>query len=732
MCNQTFQIKKSSNRKHPLPWWNEKIQQLKRECSSIRRQIMRSKDKRSRNSLSNQLTTLRRSLRYEIKLSKKQLWGSWIEELEKDIWGRAYKVRKRRLKTPPNHDSASLSDQEIISAVNQLFPTHDKCDWPLFVQEDIQDITMDELIRAVSKIKNRKAFGPDNISPELAKMFVRANAKDCLQMYNNYLKRGVFPTEWKTARLALIPKIKPGSKEKAFRPICMLNVLGKIFEQIIVARLLPEIDLSPNQHGFRKAHSTTDAINEVRKEILENLKKDYRHRPCLALLTLDIRNAFNSLSWQDVHESLLEKNVPSYIIRIILSYLSNRFVTANGLTFMINSGVPQGSVLGPHLWCICYDKIVNLVTETAAKKIAYADDLALLVEGKNRSELSRNTNSVTKEINTELNRVKLSLEPSKTEAEVITSKKKSRRNYKVKVVDHPVTPVPAIKYLGLWLDNDGRLNTHFKKIAEKTASVIKGFSCILPNVRGPSFMKRKLIVSAILSIIFYAVNIWASAPVSNKNKKLLTKTIRPLKIRLCMAYRTTSNSALDLISGIPPIGHLIEERLRLRKREEDKPTIKASIRSVWIDDWMRDQNSDVWLKQLIPDPERWLTRNHGDLNFFLTQVLTGHGAFNSYLNRFKISTSDVCPHCPSAIDTPEHTIFKCAHYTPQRSRLEACTGQILTVDNFEDLILSSESNWCSVCSYIKLLLDDKKLALDSLIQPDECLTAVSGLALPAE
>nr|XP_018913691.1 PREDICTED: uncharacterized protein LOC109041726 [Bemisia tabaci] len=286
-----------------------------------------------------------------------------------------------------------------------------------------------------------------------------------------------------------------------------------------------------------------------------------------------------------------------------------------------------------------------------------------------------------------------------------------------------------MRYLGVWLDADGTLNTHFKKILEKASSAIKSFSRILPNVDGPSSMKRKFIATAILSIIFYAVNIWATAGVSNKNKKLLTKTIRPLKQRIFMAYRTASNTALDMISGILPINHLITEKLSLWNIEASKPDIKASVRAAWILDWLQDPTKDAWLKNLLIDPEYWLTRKFGDLDFFLTQALTGYGAFNNYLHRMKISPSPFCPYCPAALSTPEHSLFECAKFTPERARLKTHIGKTFTIANFQTRLQDSKDSWTKVCTYFKTVLVNKKAAIDTLIFTDVCQNkADSGVA----
>ncbi|ERL90164.1 hypothetical protein D910_07518 [Dendroctonus ponderosae] len=67
-----------------------------------------------------------------------------------------------------------------------------------------------------------------------------------------------------------------------------------------------------------------------------------------------------------------------YLRKIILSYLENRkIITCYGEEVLVSCGVPQGSVLGPKLWNLVYNKILRIKTEEGAMLIAYADDLGL-------------------------------------------------------------------------------------------------------------------------------------------------------------------------------------------------------------------------------------------------------------------------------------------------------------------------------------------------------------------
>ncbi|GBP31828.1 Putative 115 kDa protein in type-1 retrotransposable element R1DM [Eumeta japonica] len=155
-------------------------------------------------------------------------------------------------------------------------------------------------------------------------------------------------------------------------------------------------------------------------------------------------------------------------------------------------------------------------------------------------------------------------------------------------------------------------------------------------------------------------------------------------LRVASAFLTISEEAECVISETLPLRVLAEERRNLyqRKRsttltpEEQRTNKQRHNISRWQQQW--DATDQVrWTHRLIPRIDIWLKRNHGEVNYYLTQMLSGHGCFRAYLHRFKHDDSSECPSCPGVAEDTEHILFVCPRFNPQRDKLEKILNQRL-------------------------------------------------------
>ena len=101
--------------------------------------------------------------------------------------------------------------------------------------------------------------------------------------------------------------------------------MGKLLEEMILQRLqghvVGEDDLSKNQFGFRKGRSTVDAIQAVVDIATKARRGSGKRKGFCALISIDIRNAFNTARWNICIEAMMRKKVSDYLLRMIDDYL---------------------------------------------------------------------------------------------------------------------------------------------------------------------------------------------------------------------------------------------------------------------------------------------------------------------------------------------------------------------------------------------------------------------------
>lgn len=118
-----------------------------------------------------------------------------------------------------------------------------------------------------------------------------------------------------------------------------------------------------------------------------------------------------------------------------------------------------------------------------------------------------------------------------------------------------------------------------------------------------------------------------------------------------------------------------------------------------------------WTFKLIPNIERWTDRKHGNLNFYLTQALTGHGVFNSFRCKIGKAESSGCWFHPEEEDSPKHTLFDCQEWNNERKilmeELDIETGSIQPEELMEKM-LQKEKYWNSFVKFCKSVLSKKE------------------------
>ncbi|GBP31023.1 Putative 115 kDa protein in type-1 retrotransposable element R1DM [Eumeta japonica] len=221
----------------------------------------------------------------------------------------------------------------------------------------------------------------------------------------------------------------------------------------------------------------------------------------------------------------------------------------------------------------------------------------------------------------------------------------------------------------------------------------------MPNVGGPKQSRRRLLSSVVTSILIYGISICADALEIQEAWRKAGPVYRLSALRIASTFRTISQEAVCVISGTLPLRILAAERRALyhRKRSTALSAEELSIekRQNSINRWQLQWNAAAkrrWTHRLIPRIDVWINRSYGEVNYYLTQMLSGHGSFRAYLHRFKHDDSPECPSCPGVIEDAEHAFIECPRFSQKREELKMVLYQNIQPETIVDAMLTSEAS----------------------------------------
>ena len=317
ICNTAMPKSKPHPRRGNF-WWSRDIECSRSDCIRTRRRFQRAHRKKHRDlaaeeALYREYREAVIKLQGLIKEAKSRAWNEFCQTLEQDPWGRPYRIVLGKLKSYAQPITESLDPTTLNEILSTLFPDSGE------VTEQTRAHTGPPFppvgaVSAIAKMSKKiTAPGPDGIPSRALVLALPEISPTVRSFFDKCLQVKYFPKKWKTAKPVLIRK--PGKKDphcpSSYRPICLLDEMGKLFERIISSRInshLPQSghDLANDQYGFRTGRSTIDAINNV----LEYSRSALSQGGLALAVSLDIVNAFNSLPWSRIIRALPRHGLP--------------------------------------------------------------------------------------------------------------------------------------------------------------------------------------------------------------------------------------------------------------------------------------------------------------------------------------------------------------------------------------------------------------------------------------
>lgn len=235
----------------------------------------------------------------------------------------------------------------------------------------------EDVKRKIDALDPLKGVGPDGIPPLILRQCSDLLCVPLSSLFNMSLREGFFPSALKSS--FIVPIFKDGDRESAscYRPITIQSPVTKIFESVVLDSLKPLATsaLIPEQHGFTGGRSTATNLILYHEFILSAFASFSQ----VDAVYLDFSKAFDKVSHTILISKLESYGILDPLLSWIKSYLSGRtsivrFGGGVSDPFIVKSGVPQGSLLGPYLFNLFINDISRVIE---CKFLLFADDIKL-------------------------------------------------------------------------------------------------------------------------------------------------------------------------------------------------------------------------------------------------------------------------------------------------------------------------------------------------------------------
>ena len=333
-------------------------------------------------------------------------------------------------------------------------------------------VTVSGVEKLLKNLQPHKASGPDDVPARVLKECATSISPILQKIYQKSLSTGNLPEDWLNANVTPIYKKGDRTKPSNYRPISLTCIACKQLEHILHSNIMNHLEkfslLNNRQHGFRSGRSCETQLAGLVNDLAQILDS----RSQIDLCIMDFSKAFDMVPHQRLLSKLDHLGIRGDIKKWIEGFLTKRHqkVIIDGKSSsnsLVNSGVPQGTVLGPLLFLAYINDLPDSVSSDVR---LFADDLILyreIVSPQDSEKLQQDIDSLCKWEST----WQMKFNSSKCFIMRMTHKKKPIQ-YQYKLWDTVLQEVDHHPYLGVELSKNLTWAKHINQTAMKSNKML--------------------------------------------------------------------------------------------------------------------------------------------------------------------------------------------------------------------------------------------------------------------